>query len=155
MTFSPEIHYDFRGENVEIFSQGVYQDFVPGPFVIDSISRSTKGVLRGFHGDLHAWKLIQVLYGSVHFVVIDTRPDSPTYSYVETFNLNDRNRLQILVPAGCVNAHMCMSDECLFHYKLTYGYVKPQDQIHIKWNDKRFDIHWPIDNPITSKRDAI
>ena len=151
----PEVFYDLRGENVETFNEESYKYLVTSQFVIDSISRSTKGVLRGFHGDKFAWKLIQVLYGSVHFVVIDFRPESNTHMCVETFNLNDKNRLQILVPAGCVNAHLCMSDECLFHYKLTHGYVKPDDQIRLKWNDPSIDVWWPIDNPITSYRDSI
>jgi dTDP-4-dehydrorhamnose 3,5-epimerase len=155
VTFEPESYYDYRGENVETFNQEVYERFVPEPFVVDSVSRSMKGVLRGFHGDKFAWKLIQCLYGSVHFVVIDVRPESPTKTYVQTFNLNDKNRLQVLVPAGCVNAHLCVSNECLFHYKLTHGYVKPEDQLHIKWNDPQFDIYWPIDNPILSQRDSV
>ena len=155
VTFEPTIYYDFRGENIETFSKLVYEPFAPSPFVIDSLSRSTKGVLRGFHGDKHTWKLIQILQGSVHFVVIDIRPTSPTENYIETFNLNDKNRLQVLIPAGCVNAHLCISDECLFSYKLTCGYVKPAKQIHIKWNDPKYDIYWPIEKPILSQRDNI
>jgi len=151
--FRPDVHYDYRGENVEIFSQKDYEQFIPSPFVVDSLSRSSKDVLRGFHGDTFSWKLIQCLYGSVHFVVIDIRPESPTKNYIETFNLNDKNRLQVLVPSGCVNAHLCMSNECLFHYKLTHGYATPPNQLHIKWNDPSYEILWPIANPITSERD--
>lgn len=153
VVIKPEIFYDFRGENMEIFGKGYY-NLTPTEFVVDSISRSTRGVLRGFHGDRHAWKLIQCLYGSVYFVVIDVRPESSTRNVVKSFNLNDKNRLQVLVPAGCVNAHLCISDECLFSYKLTYGYVKPEEQIHIKWNDPVYNVFWPIKTPILSQRDS-
>ena len=153
ITFEPDIYHDFRGENVEIFSEKVYKEFTSSEFVIDSLSRSTKNVLRGFHGDEHAWKLIQVLYGCAYCVIIDMRPNSSTRNYTETFNLNDKNRLQVLIPAGCVNAHLCISDECLFSYKLTYGYVEPTKQIHVKWNDPTYEIYWPIKTPILSQRD--
>ena len=59
----------------------------------------------------------------------------------------------MLVPAGCVNAHLVTSDECLFHYKLTKSYVPIEKQIHVKWNDPTYNIFWPINDPILSKRD--
>jgi dTDP-4-dehydrorhamnose 3,5-epimerase len=155
ITFEPEIHYDHRGENIETFSKKTYEQYVTDGFVVDSVSRSSKHVLRGFHGDKLAWKLVQCLYGSIYLVVIDTRPGSMTHTYVETFDLNDKNRLQVLIPPGCVNAHLCMSDECLFHYKLTHGYVQREEQIHVKWNDPKYPVWWPIENPIVSHRDSL
>ena len=48
-----------------------------------------------------------------------------------------------------------MSDNCVFHYKWSYegDYPDVQDQFTIKWNDPMIGVHWPIDNPILSKRD--
>ena len=28
-----------------------------------------------------------------------------------------------------------------------------KDQFTLKWNDSKVNVHWPIDNPILSKRD--
>ena len=69
----------------------------------------------------------------------------------ELFRLE--NKQQVLIPNGCVNAHLCVSDECLFHYKFTHEYVAQKDQIHVKWNDPKYKVFWPIDNPILSARD--
>lgn len=156
LVIQPEIHRDARGENVETFNHLEYSLLGSQrlEFVVDSVSHSRQGVLRGFHGDEHTWKLIQCLYGEVFFVVLDMRTSSLTKHNYEIFALNDRNRTQVLVPAGCVNAHLCMSKECVFSYKLTHGYVKQENQIHVKWNDPRFNISWPIENPILSERDA-
>ncbi len=154
--------YDFRGENFEGFNSDSYQKIFNesqawrdqgNSFVVDSFSKSHKGVLRGFHGDSLTWKLIDCFHGSIHFAVIDMRPDSPTYKKHQTFNLNEHNKLQVLVPFGCVNAHLCLSDSCLFHYKFTHQYVSHDKQIHVKWNDASYNVFWPISNPILSERD--
>lgn len=161
LVFEPGVFCDFRGENMESFNSSYYEKIGKHisefknetRFTVDSFSFSTKNVLRGFHGDTKCWKLIQCFKGSIHFVVLDTRKDSPTYGKHAAFNLNDKKRLQVLVPRGCVNAHLCLSDDCIFSYKLTDGYVSPEEQIHVKWNDPSFNIFWPISNPITSLRD--
>ena len=88
-------------------------------------------------------------------MVIDLRKDSKTYKKVESFQLNDKNRKQVIVPAGCVNAHLCISDTCIFSYKLSNSYVKQEDQYHIMWNDPEYNVFWPVNNnPILSARDA-
>lgn len=159
-TLKHEIFYDFRGENYEAFNQTEFSDFciksnLPEiQFVVDSFSFSRKNTLRGFHGDWKTWKILQCLQGSIQLVIIDMRLDSPTKNQTETFYLNDKNRAQILVPAGCVNAHLCLSDTCIFGYKLSNQYVKQEDQLHVFWNEPVYNIYWPIKNPIISERDT-
>jgi len=154
---TPEVFYDFRGEYVETYSEKNYEAICGIHFVEDDISRSVFGVARGLHGDEKTWKLIQCLYGSFFFVVVDYRKDSPTYLMVETFILNDKNRKQILVPAGCGNGHLCLTNECLFSYKQSEYYSGAVKQFTLKWNDERFKIHMPISkhNIITSERDKF
>ena len=164
----PVIHYDNRGENVETFCAdyyrkmfSVYDDFRgnltdPGKeFVVDSASFSTKNVIRGLHGDSKTYKLIQCLRGSIYVVVLDVRKDSPTYKHYDKFYINDKNSQQILIPPGCVNGHLCLSNDCIFHYKLTEDYTPEEEQISIKWNDPEYNISWPISpsNAILSDRD--
>jgi dTDP-4-dehydrorhamnose 3,5-epimerase len=156
IVIQPESFHDYRGENFETYNEEHYSKLFKNnnlKFVIDSFSNSTKNVLRGFHGDTENWKLIQVLKGNVYFVVIDTRTNSSTYKNIQYFQLNDKNRLQVLVPAGCVNAHLVMSEDCVFHYKLTKSYIPIENQIHVKWNNPDFNVYWPIKTPILSKRD--
>lgn len=159
----PETFHDYRGENFEGYHEESYGKIFSASerwrngnnkFIVDSFSKSSKNVLRGFHGDSHTWKLVQCLRGSFYFVVIDLRMDSKTYGFHQTFTLNDKNKYQVLVPSGCVNAHLCLSDECLFHYKLTHEYVSQDKQIHVKWNDSKYNIYWPVEKPILSQRDS-
>ena len=158
----PESFEDFRGENFEGYSEERYSEIFStsknwsegkNKFITDSFSKSRKDVLRGFHGDSICWKLIECLKGSIYFSVVDTRPHSRTFGNHICLPLTEHNRYQVLVPSGCVNAHLCLSDECLFHYKLTGGYVPQQAQIHVKWNDPEYGVYWPIKTPILSQRD--
>jgi dTDP-4-dehydrorhamnose 3,5-epimerase len=160
LVIEPEVFYDFRGENCETFNVNNYKKLILEEigvklnFVVDSFSFSKKHTLRGFHGDTKTWKIVQCLKGEIYFVVIDLRQDSPTYNYHKIYNLNDKNRLQVLIPSGCVNAHLCMSDECIFNYKLSESYTEQCNQISIKWNDPKYDIYWPVKTPILSERDS-
>jgi dTDP-4-dehydrorhamnose 3,5-epimerase len=158
LTIKPEIHYDYRGEYVETFNLDRYR-FVDDQgnvivFVEDDISMSRKDVLRGLHGDEKTWKLIQCLWGEFYYVVVDMRPSSPTYLKWESFVLNDRNRLQILVPAGCANGHLVLSQQTIFSYKQSQYYSGMANQFTIRWDDPKLNIRWPVVQPILSGRDA-
>lgn len=149
--------YDYRGYNFEGYNHALYATLHPffkeNKFIVDSFSRSSKGVLRGFHGDRVTHKLIQVLFGKIQFVVIDYRLDSDTRGHTAHFYLSADRPCQIMIPAGCVNAHLCLSDECLFSYKLSHEYVPQDEQIHVAWNYGFRE--WDIKKPILSKRDEI
>lgn len=158
VVITPEIFYDFRGEYVETYSRAkyVFQDNngLGIEFVEDDISVSRRNVLRGLHGDSKTWKLIQCLWGEFYYVVVDMRQDSPTYLRWESFILNDRNRRQVLVPAGCANGHLVLSDRCIFSYKQSEYYSGMENQFTVRWNDPKLSIYWPISNPVLSLRDS-
>tara|TARA_R110002020_G_scaffold120146_3_gene273771 strand:+ start:12472 stop:12972 length:501 start_codon:yes stop_codon:yes gene_type:complete len=156
-TFKPTCFEDFRGEIYTTWSKEPHKGaFYPKlNFCHDKFSRSRKHVLRGFHGDERTWKLISCVYGDIFLAVVDNCPHSDTYLQVETFTISDRNKLQVLVPPGFGNAHLVMSDEAVFHYKLAYDgeYSDVDLQFVIKWNDPRLKVEWPINNPILYGRD--
>jgi dTDP-4-dehydrorhamnose 3,5-epimerase len=145
---------DFRGSYVETYNRelfhaaGITQDFIQ-----DDISTSTRGVLRGIHGDGKTWKLITCLYGSFYFVVVNNDPNSDEYKKSISFTLSDRNRVQILVPPNFGNGHLVTSDEAIFHYKQTTTYDR-SSQFTIKWNNPEYSIWWPTQSPILSERDS-
>jgi dTDP-4-dehydrorhamnose 3,5-epimerase len=151
ITYELDSFEDHRGLNFEIYDPKNPHCLIP--FNLDSCSVSKAGVLRGFHGDSINWKLIQCLYGSIQLYLIDTRRESSTYRSVKQFILNSSIPKQVLIPAGVVNAHLCLTDQCVFYYKWSDGYVPPSKQIHVKWNDPRFKLDWMIKKPTLSDRD--
>ena len=78
-----------------------------------------------------------------------------TYREWDSFIISDRNHLSVLVPPGFLNGHLCLTDECLFHYTQSYPdkYVDWEEQDTTKWNDEHLNIDWPIKNPILNWRD--
>ena len=121
----------------------------------DKFSFSKKNVLRGLHGDKKTWKLISCPYGKFLLVVVNIDKRSNNYLKYKTWILSQNNGLQILVPPNYANGHLCISNKCLFHYKLSYkgSYVDAKKQISLRWNDKKIRIKWVIKNPILSLRD--
>jgi len=150
-----EAFSDHRGYNYEAYNKEVYNQLFGREidFLVDSYAHSTKNVLRGLHGDFTNWKLIEVLHGEVYFVVIDMNPKSSTYKGKEEVVLTAGNRFQAFLPPGCVNGHCVMSDDALFHYRLSHGFTPQSDQLSVKWNDPLFNLIWPTQTPILSKRD--
>jgi len=135
-----DIFEDFRGDGIDV------------KFIQDDISVSSRGVLRGIHGDDKTWKLISCLWGRFYFVVVDCDPSSEDFGRWESFVLSDRNRQQILVPPNYGNAHLVLSDTAIFHYKQS-TYYDPASQFSYRWDDPRFNIWWPVKNPLLSQRD--
>jgi dTDP-4-dehydrorhamnose 3,5-epimerase len=159
VTIKPEVFYDFRGEYIETFNKDRYEQFKdydgsPISFVEDDISMSKQHVLRGLHGDSNTWKLIQCLLGEFYYVVVDMRKQSSTYLNWEYFTLSEKNRMQVLVPAGCANGHLVMSEQTIFSYKQSQYYSGMSQQFTVRWNDPKLKIYWPIAQPILSQRDT-
>lgn len=155
---TPEVFHDFRGEYVETYNARTYkfQDLAGRPveFVEDDISMSRQNVLRGLHGDQKTWKLIQCLWGAFYYVVADMRRSSPGYLKWECFTLSDRNRTQVLVPAGCANGHLVLSEQCIFSYKQSQHYSGMSQQFTVRWNDPALGVYWPVREPVLSQRDS-
>jgi dTDP-4-dehydrorhamnose 3,5-epimerase len=154
----PYVFYDFRGEYVETFNSSKYEFYDKNNELIifkeDDLSISRKNVIKGLHGDDRTWKLVQCVFGSFYLVVVDYRASSPTYLRHQTFSLNDKNRTQVLIPSGCANGHLCLSDYCVFSYKQSSSYRGSDAQFTLRWNDPDLGIYWPISNPILSVRDS-
>ncbi|MHC4628043.1 MAG: dTDP-4-dehydrorhamnose 3,5-epimerase family protein [Planctomycetota bacterium] len=144
---------DFRGEYVEIYNETLYEENgIDIQFIQDDISVSSKNVLRGIHGDSETWKLVSCLHGRFYLVVVNGDSKSSDFGKWQSFVLSDKNRMQVLVPPKHGNAHLVLSETAIFHYKQSTYYDRSK-QFTYKWDDPRFNIWWPIDNPILSQRD--
>ena len=149
----PTVFEDFRGSYVETWNRALYvASGVEVDWVQDDISTSSRHVLRGIHGDRKTWKLVSCLYGSFYLVVVDWRDGSPTRGQWVSFTCSDRNRLQVLIPPGCGNGHVVLSEQAIFHYKQS-SYYDRAGQFTLRWDDPQLGIWWPVKAPIVSQRD--
>jgi len=149
----PDSFEDHRGEYVETYSEKIYYEAgVNVRFVQDDYSVSSKNVLRGIHGDSATWKLVSCPFGKYYLVVLNCDESSRDFGKWDSFVLSDRNKKQVLIPPGFGNGHLILSDIAIFSYKQS-AYYNPGTQFSYRWNDSKFNIWWPIQNPILSRRD--
>lgn len=146
---------DFRGEYVETYNKKLYKENgVDVDFVQDDIALSSRNVLRGIHGDQETWKLVSCLWGKFYLVVVNCDEESKDFGKWQPFVLSDTNRKQVLIPPKHGNSYLTLSEQSIFHYKQS-TYYSSKGQFTYKWNDPRFNIWWPIKNPIISQRDEM
>lgn len=147
---------DFRGMYGEIYSPEIYKEhgINMGLSAEDNFSVSKKDVLRGLHGDDRTWKLISCIQGSFYLVVLNFDRESDQFGQWTSFTLSRENMLQVLVPPKFGNGHLILTDEATFHYNQSHRYKGAHNQFTIRWNDPKFNIKWPIDNPVLSGRDS-
>jgi dTDP-4-dehydrorhamnose 3,5-epimerase len=115
-----------------------------------------RGTLRGMHFQRapHAEaKLVRCTRGSIYDVIVDLRPDSPSFRRWLAVELTDENRRALYVPRGFAHGFQTLADDCEVFYQMSEFYV-PDAATGVRWNDPAFAIAWPIANPILSPRDA-
>ena len=154
--FEPTPHADERG----FFSRTFDRDVVasvgidPDGFVQDSVSRSAKGVLRGMHlrsGRGEA-KLVRCSFGAVFDVVVDLRPDSPTYRNKEFFQLSGETQVSLYVPAGCAHGFQALTEPADVSYRIDRAH-DPAEDVSIRFDDPELAIPWPLPPALMSERD--
>ena len=65
-----------------------------------------------------------------------------------------KESISVLVPPRVLNAHQCLSGQCIFHYKWSHEYTSPQDQWSVCYNDSQINPQWNCDfASIISDRD--
>src|SRR5437868_864016 len=105
------IHQDDRGFFRELFHLDELEQISGIPFKAIQMnhSHSEPKVLRGIHAE--QWnKIIYPLSGEAFLAIVDIRPNSPTFGKVETFNINDENRIGLFIPNGLANS-VCVTGD--------------------------------------------
>ncbi len=152
----PSVFVDERGFFFEDYQKERYTAAgLDVEFVQDNISKSVKGTVRGLHyqvGDFAQGKLCEVIFGKVLDVAVDIRFGSPTFGQYVSVELSDENHKQFWLPPGFAHGFSVLSDEAIFHYKVTNYYSK-KDERAIIYNDKDLAINWMTNNPVVSKKD--
>jgi len=153
----PEPYFDERGILRRHFCQ---REFNEQGIAIDvkqcNISENKKlHTLRGFHYQLPPYgenKILSCIKGAIFDVVIDLREDSDSYLKWESFELTEENRLSLYLPKGCANAYLTLQDNTWIFY-FHSEYYSPLAEAGIRYNDPLFNIGWPAEPKIISKKD--
>lgn len=153
LLIEPQAFEDHRGYYIETYNEKLYKENgISVSFVQDDFSVSKKNVLRGIHGDSETWKLVSCPKGKFYLIVVNCDESSPNFGKWESFVLSEHNHQQVLIPPKYGNGHLVLSDEAIFQYKQS-AYYNPSAQFSFRYDDPRFNIWWPVKNPILSRRD--
>ena len=116
-------------------------------FVQHSISVTERaGSVRGMHfqkSPHEEVKLLRCIRGAIHDVLIDIRPDSPTYGRWEAYELTAENRRQLYVPAGLAHGFQTLLPDTEVGYLISAFYA-PAAAAGIRHDDPAFAIAWPL-----------
>ncbi|MET9543770.1 dTDP-4-dehydrorhamnose 3,5-epimerase [Streptomyces sp. NPDC006627] len=154
--FEPTPYADERGFFCRTFDADVVRSvgLDPAAFVQDSVSRSVRGVLRGLHLRSGAGeaKLVRCSYGRIFDVVVDLRPDSPTYRDRAFFELSGETQTTLYVPAGCAHGFQALSETADTSYRIDREH-DPAEDVTIAFDDPELAIPWPLPPALMSRRD--
>lgn len=152
----PRLFRDERGYFLESYREPSYSEQGLPLFIQDNLSFSKKNTIRGLHYQIDPGqaKLVSCLMGKILDVVVDIRPDSPTFGEWESVELDGESHAQLFVPIGFAHGYCTLSETALIQYKVSSLY-NPKAERSIRWNDPDLNIDWKIQNPILSPRDAV
>ena len=114
-----------------------------------------RGTLRGLHYQKAPYpeiKIVSCFAGSIFDVIVDLRPDSPTYLQHISTEISAQNGLMVYIPPYCAHGFQTLEDNSLVYYQLG-EFFYPQAYGGLRYNDPKLAIQWPIENPIINERD--
>lgn len=153
----PERIEDERGFFARTFCRREFEARGLNPDLVQcSISfNHQRATLRGMHyqsaphGEA---KLVRCTRGAIYDVIIDLRPQSPTFRRWVAVDISAENHLMVYVPEGFAHGFQTLQDETEVSYHISEFY-SPERARGVRWNDPAFAIGWPIADPVISVRD--
>lgn len=158
LIIQPSVFEDSRGYFYESYNKELFHSLgITTDFVQDNQSLSQKDVLRGLHFQNPPFaqgKLVRVIKGAVHDIVVDIRKSSPTYGKNFSITLSEQNKTMLWIPPGFAHGFLTLEDNTIFFYKCTNYYNKASEDC-ILWNDLDLKIKWKTENPQLSEKDKL
>jgi dTDP-4-dehydrorhamnose 3,5-epimerase len=96
---------------------------------------------------------VRCVSGAIWDVIIDLRPGSATRFASVGVELSAQNACALFVPEGFAHGFVTLQDNTDVFYQMS-EFFRPEGARGLRWNDPRFDIHWPTPPRVISPRDA-
>jgi dTDP-4-dehydrorhamnose 3,5-epimerase len=116
---------------------------------------SKKSTLRGLHYQRapHAEvKIVRCPRGAIFDVVVDLRPESPTFCRWHGVQLTQENQLALYVPEGCATGYLTLTSDSEIYYHTSAAY-HPGSASGVRYDDPAFGIAWPGPAEVMSEQD--
>ena len=153
-----DLKEDDRGFFARTFCQEEFKEHGLTPRVAQANVSYNKGegTLRGMHYQIAPaceTKLVRCTKGAVYDVIIDLRPDSPTYKQHIGVELTESNRRALYVPQMFAHGYQTLTDDAEVMYQVSEFYT-PNCERGARYNDPAFGIEWPHEVAVISEKDA-
>ncbi|MEO8693793.1 MAG: dTDP-4-dehydrorhamnose 3,5-epimerase [Acidimicrobiales bacterium] len=154
-----EYFADVRGGFARTFCRDEFEAAgVPATIVQSATSfNSAAGTLRGLHFQQQPFsqaKLVRVTAGSIYDVIVDLRPDSPTYGRHLGVELSLKNRRMLFIPKEFAHGFLTLADATEIEYQFDEVYA-PGTEGGINYADPDLGIDWPRAVTVIADRDAM
>jgi dTDP-4-dehydrorhamnose 3,5-epimerase len=114
-----------------------------------------KGTLRGMHFQFPPaaeTKYVRCTRGAILDVIVDLRPESPTYLEHIAIELNEENQRGLFVPERFAHGYQVLRDNTETSYQVGEFYA-PGSEGGLRYDDPRLDISWPLGVSVISDKD--
>jgi dTDP-4-dehydrorhamnose 3,5-epimerase len=155
------IDIEKRADQRGFFARGWCQkefeahDLIPRVVQTNISLSKRKGTLRGMHYQVAPYaeaKLVRCTRGALYDVIIDLRPDSPTYMQWLGVELSAENYKMLYVPEGFAHGFQTLVDNTEVTYQVSQFYT-PEAEGGVRYNDPAFGIEWPLEVQVISDKD--
>lgn len=114
------------------------------------------GTVRGLHFQYPPdaeTKFVRCTRGAIVDVIVDLRPESPSYLRHVAVELTAGNRRALYVPERCAHGYQVLCDDTEVVYQVGAPYV-PGAEGGLRYCDPRLGIEWPLAVSAVSEKDA-
>ena len=148
---------DSRGFFARAFCQNEFRAHGLKPTVAQGniASNIREGTLRGMHFQYPPAaesKLVRCTRGAIYDIIVDLRPESPTYLQHFGIELNEDNQLALYVPERFAHGYQTLSDKTDTSY-LVGEFYTPEAEGGLLYDDPSLKLDWPLPVSVVSEKD--
>jgi dTDP-4-dehydrorhamnose 3,5-epimerase len=148
---------DARGFFARAFCQHEFRDHGLKPVIAQAniAFNRHKGTLRGMHFQFPPTaetKLVRCTRGAILDIIVDLRPESPTYLQSIAFELSEDNYRALYVPERFAHGYQALRDNTDTSYQVGEFYT-PGSEGGLLYDDPRLDLQWPLPITVMSEKD--
>lgn len=152
-----EPYEDARGSNTRLWCAEEFRaaGIENTPVQLNLIRNRLAGTIRGMHWQAPPWqesKLFRVLRGALHDVIVDLRPDSPTFMEQTSVELSAEREVLLFVPAGFAQGFQTLVGDTEVAYQVTKPYTEGAGR-GARFDDPVLAISWPLAVTAISDKD--
>ena len=155
------IEFEARGDDRGFFGRAFCREELRAQGLNDHIEQmnlsgsAAAGTFRGFHYQLPPHgevKIIRCVNGATYNVIVDMRPDSPTYLQSFGTELSVENHTALYIPEMFANGILSLTDGAESMYSVSQGYA-PDAERGVRVDDPKLGIELPIPITVLSDKD--